>query len=112
MKKYEEIVYLSESEIIRINKLLAIHSFEEMTDDELIANDVNTDTREGVFYAEFSNGAALAWDLCSGRENYWDDVVWTSPDGKRDIVLDCEYELNDIEVEIESEIYIVHVMKS
>jgi hypothetical protein len=29
----------------------------------------------------------------------------------RDVVLDCEYELDDIEVEIENELYIVKVVK-
>jgi hypothetical protein len=42
---------------------------------------------------------------------YWDDVVWTSADGRRDIVLDCEYELDDIEFEVNGELYIVKIIK-
>ena len=82
-----------------------------MTDAELLAQGANTDIREGLFYVEFDNGATMTIDLCSGQHNYWDDVVWTSPDGKRDVVLDCNYELDDIEVEIESELYIVKFVK-
>lgn len=36
--------------------------------------------------------------------------MWTSADGKIDITLDCGYELGDIEVEINSELYIVKII--
>ena len=111
MIKHEETIRLASSEFDRINKLLAIKSLEEMTDEELIKYGANTDYCEGIFRVEFDNGASINFDLCSGKHNYWDDVVWTSADGKRDVVLDCEYELDDIEVEIESELYIVNVIK-
>jgi hypothetical protein len=111
MIKHEEIIRIPASEFDRINRLLAIKSLEEMTDDELIKQGANTDCCEGIFRVEFDNGASLNFDLCSGKHNYWDDVVWTSTDEKRDVVLDCEYELDDIEVEIESELYIVKIIK-
>ena len=63
------------------------------------------------FYVEFDNGASLNFDLCSGQHNYWDDVVWINADKTRDVILDCEYELDDIEVEIENELYIVKIIK-
>lgn len=111
MVKHEEIIRINTSEFDRINRLLAIESLEELTDSELIEQGANTDYCEGIFHVEFDNGASINFDLCSGRHNYWDDVVWTSADGSRDVVLDCEYELDDIEVEIESELYVVKVIK-
>lgn len=111
MIKHEETIRIPAKEFDRINKLLSIESLEEMTDGELIEQGANTDSCEGVFCVEFDNGTSLNFDLCSGGHNYWDDVVWTSADGKRDVVLDCEYELDDIEVEIDSELYIVKVVK-
>lgn len=111
MIKHEETIRIPVKEFDRINRLLAIESLEEMTDTELIEQGLNTDYCEGIFHVEFDNGASINFDLCSGKHNYWDDVVWTSADKKTDIVLDCEYELDDIEVEIESELYIVKIIK-
>lgn len=111
MIKHEAIVYIPTSEFDRINRLLAIDSLENMTDEELIEQGANTDVYEGLFYIEFDNGSVMTWDLCSGTHNYYDNVVWTSADGINEVVLDCEYELDDIEVEIESELYIVKVIK-
>lgn len=108
---HEETITISISEFNRINRLLAIESLEDMTNSELLEQGANTNYCEGVFHVEFDNGASLNFDLCSGQHNYWDDVVWTSQDGKTNVVLDCEYELDDIEVEIESELYIVKIVK-
>lgn len=107
MIKYEEIVYVSKKEFDRINRLLAIESLEEMTDNELLEQGANTDVCEGLFYVEFGDGSVMNIDLCSGQHNYYDDVVWTSADGRRDVVLDCAYKLDDIEVEIGSKLYVV-----
>ena len=95
----------------RINSLLAIISLEEMTDDELLKFGANTDYHEGIFNITFDNGSSLNFDLCSGQSNYWDDVVWTSADGKRDICFDCEFELGNIEFEVDNELYIVEIVK-
>lgn len=108
---HKEIVSIPEDEFYRINRLLAIESLEEMTDEELLEQGANTNVCKGIFYVEFDNGASMHMDLCSGNHNYWDDVVWTSADGNTDVVLDCEYELDDIEIEIESELYIVKIVK-
>ena len=111
MIKHEETIRIPAKEFDRINRLLAIESLEEMTDDELRKMGATTDGFEGIFYVEFDNGTSINFDLCSGQHNYWDDVVCPSADGKRDVVLDCEYELDDIEVEIESELYIIKIIK-
>lgn len=111
MVQYEEYVYISTSEYDRVNRLLAIESLEEITDEELVEQEANTGCCEELFYVEFENGAVMTIDLCSGTHNYYDNVVWTSADGRRNIVLDCEYKLDDIEVEIESELYVIKIVK-
>ena len=111
MAVHKETVCIPANELNRINRLLAIECFEEMTDEEMLRQGANTNVYEGVFAVDFDDGSFLTWDLCSGSSNYYDNVVWTSPDGDEDITLDCEYELDDIEVEIESELYIVKVVR-
>lgn len=110
MNRHEVIISIPSSEFKRVNRLLSIESLDELTDDELIAQGANTNQNEGIFYAEFDDGSSINFDLCSGAHNYWDDVVWTSSDRCTDVVLDCEYELGDIEVEIESELYVVKLI--
>lgn len=108
---YEKTVMIDAEEYDRINRLLAIPSLEDMTDEELLEAGANTNQNEGVFRVGFGDGSSLNFDLCSGLSNYWDDIVWTSADGRRDIILDCEYELDDIEFEEAGTTYIVHVVR-
>lgn len=108
----EATVSIKEKEFNRINRLLAIPSLYDMTDNELLAAGANTDQHEGIFAVRFSDGSTLTYDLCSGQSNYFDDVVWTSADGTHDIVLDCMYELDDIEFEHDGVTYCVHIRKS
>ena len=110
--EYKTEVKISKKEYDRINRLLHIYSLEEMTDEELQEAGANTHHCEGVFTANFADGSTMNYDLCSGTENYYDDVVWTSPDGSRDVIIDCEFELSDdIEVEIDGNLYIVKIEK-
>lgn len=92
-------VQISRSEYERVNRLLGIPSLSEMSDEQLILAGANTNQCEGILYAKFDDGSVLNYDLCSGTENYFDDVVWTNPDGNHDVVLDCTFELDDIEFE-------------
>ena len=110
MSKHEVTVHITPDEFARVNRLLAVESLEDMTDSELLAQGANTHQNEGIYSAKFVDGSSINFDLCSGIHNYWDDVVWTSPDGSTDVVFDCEYELGDIEVEIESELYVMKLM--
>ena len=112
MVRHEVTAYIPKNEFTRISRLLAIKSLEVLTDDELIKLGANTDCCEGVLSVKFDNGSVINFDLCSGQHNYWDDVTWISADGTRVVTLDCEYELGDIEVEIDSEIYIVYITTS
>lgn len=111
MGKHIETVRIPPDEFCRVNRLLAIDSLEDMSDDDLIEQGANTNHCEGVFSVTFDDGSSLNFDLCSGTSNYWDDVVWTNADGSIDITLDCEFELGDIEVDIEGETYIVEIIK-
>ena len=108
--KHVAYVQISQSEFDRINYLLAIDSLSEMTDAELRACGANTDECEGIFYVNFDDGSALSYDLCSGQENYFDDVTWHSSDGDWDVCMDCTYELGSIEFEADGEEYVVVVI--
>ena len=102
---YTETVYIKKTEFERINRLLAIESLEEMTDSELLKAGANTDYHEGIFGVVFEDGCSLTWDLCSGQTNYWDDVIFRGDDG--DLLVECAFELNDIELKINNNTYIV-----
>lgn len=111
MSQHIATVHILSDEFRRINRLLAIDSMEDISDDELIKQGANTYHNEGIFCVTFDDGSSLNFDLCSGSVNYWDDVVWTNADGSVDITLDCEYELDDIEVDIGGETYVVKIIK-
>lgn len=104
---YTETVRIERETFKRVNRLLAIENMENMTDEELYKAGADTDTCFGVFSVTFKNGATLNYDLCSGTSNYFDDVVLTSADGTHDVILECEFELDNIEVEIDGDTYIV-----
>ena len=101
------IVKLPKQDIERINRLLSIPSLSELTDDQLRDIGAFTDATEGIFYVQFDDGSSLNYDLCSGQENYFDDVIWTSADGSRDVLLECSFELADIEFDVDEETYAV-----
>lgn len=111
MTRHIAIMRLPSDEVDRINRLLAIPSLEEMSDEELRNIGATTDGCEGIFTVKFDDGSSLNFDLCCGKHNYWDDVVWTGADSRIDVVLDCEYELDDIEFEVDGELYIVKIIK-
>ena len=100
---------IQKREVERVNRLLAIPSLSEMNYVELLENGANTDQCEGIIHVVFDDGSSLNYDLCSGQENYYDDVVWTSPDGNRDVCLECTFELGDIEFSIDDDVYIVEL---
>ena len=109
MTIYKESMYILPRELERINRLLDIPSFEFMTDLELENAGAEKDAFEGVFGVTFADGSTLTWDLCSGHSNYYDNVVWTSSDCSMERVLDCAYELDDIEFEAGGATYIVSI---
>ena len=107
--KYETYVELSKEKVCHVNNLLLIEDMGEMTDDELLKAGANTDDYIPMFAADFEDGSYITVDVCSGNTNYYDDCVWHSADGKHDVILDCSYEIDDIEVEIDGNTYIVNL---
>lgn len=103
--KHIAVIDIKRSEYDRVNRLLAIQSLSAMSDTQLLQAGANTDQCEGILYVKFDDGSCLNFDLCSGQENYFDDVVWTSPDGRHDVILECTFELDDIEFEAMGEEY-------
>lgn len=110
--KHTATVIIPKEEQDRINKLLAIPSISELTDEQLDAMGAYTDMCYGVFYVDFDDGSSLNYDLCAGSENFYDDIVWFSPDGNRDVTLECTFEFdNDIGFEVDGEEYEVKIVE-
>lgn len=108
---HKTVVSLPQAEFARINRLLSIPSLEGLSAKELEEMGAAKNTCEGIFCAKFDNGSVLNFDLCSGSNNYWDDVVWRSADETTDITFDCDYELtNSIEFEVNGELYVVTIV--
>lgn len=102
-------IELGRDEVSEIQRLLSIRNMEEMTDEELEENNCAKDTCKYIFGVEFDDGAKLDWKLCSGTNNYFDDVLFQGANsGWTD--LDCTYELDNIEVDTGSDIYQVKLV--
>ncbi len=112
MTKHITTVKIPQETCDRVNRLLAITNMEELTDEELRQQGANTLHNENIYKAVFDNGCSLTFNLLSDNYNYWDDVTWISANGKTSITIDSEYEIDDIEVDIESETYIVQIIKT
>lgn len=95
--RYITTLRIPQLEYDRINRLMELDNLSEMDQEELDAANAETEHWESVYTVWFADGAMVSYDLCSGMENYYDDVVWTSPSGIRRILLDCSYELADLE---------------
>ena len=95
----------------RVNRLLEIPSLSELTDRELYQAGANTNQCELIFEIVFDDTSVLKYYLCSGSENYYDDIVWNSPDGMNVITFECNFELCDIEFTIGEDHYKVVIQK-
>lgn len=105
---HKEIYPISRKEFQRINSLLSIDSYEFWEDAKRERVGVQPDTSEWVFGIEFDNGAKLDWKLCFGDSNCYDDVLFQYPSGLW-VDLDCSYELDSVEIDTGSNIYIVEL---
>ena len=104
-----EEVELNKEEVSRIRRLLSIENMEELSEEEKQELGCKEDDCEYIFVVEFDDGATLDWKLCSGTVNYFDDVLLKLPNfGWQD--LDCTFELDDIEIDAESDIYQVKLV--
>lgn len=112
VKTFIATVRLPKSEVSRVNRLLCMDdNMSEMTDSELRKIGASQDTNEGIFSVEFDDGSTLTYDLCSGQENYYDNIVWTSAQKDWDIPIDCTFELNDFEFDVDGTIYKVKIIE-
>ena len=106
---YVESVSLPTETFDRINKLLALPYFDEMTDDEMRDAGAEDGAYEGIFGMTFEDGASFTYDLCSGGSNYYDNMVLTDKDGYES-VFDCDYELDrKIELNVGDSTYIINI---
>ena len=103
---YHEVNFpISKKELQRVRVLLDME-FEEWDDEKLEKLGIKKDSSECIIGVYFNDGATLDWNLRCGTHNYYDDVVFQYPDGKV-VELDCSYELDDIEIDTETDIYLV-----
>lgn len=109
MKVHETRVQITSKEFHRVNNLLAIRSLQNKTDEELLALNANINQNEGIYKVKFDDGSSINFNLCSNEHNYWDEVSWTSPNKETIIFIGCEFRIDDIEVEINSELYIIEL---
>jgi len=96
---------ISRKELQRV-RLLLDTNFEDMDDDKFEKFGIVKDSSECIIGVSFNDGAALDWSLCCGQNNYYDDVVFQYPDGKT-VTLECSYALDNMEIDTETDIYIV-----
>ena len=80
-------------EFERINRLLALPYFDEMTDEEMRKAGAHPHRCEGIFAVTFMDGSQFSYDLCSGSENYFDDMLFFNKFGEPYSV-ECDFELD------------------
>lgn len=120
--RYEETVRLCRKTIDRVNALLSADFCREPSDEELLCMGAsNGFSTEGIYLVTFEDGSVLNFDLCVDSYEsictdtlqkvhcFYDEVTWTSADGATDVELNCAYEIEDIEVEIDGNTYIVRI---
>ena len=106
---YSTDIILQTKEYNRINNLLSISDFNELSCREMREIGAKEDTYEGIFEATFDDGGILTYDLCSGNTNYYDNMVFTDVN-KESYVLECDFELgNKIEFQVNNNKYIINI---
>ena len=107
---YTEDVKLSEEKFNEINRLLSLPYFDEMTDAEMREAGAYPHSSEGIFCIKFEDGSIFSYDLCSGGENYYDDMVFSNTHGEP-YVLECDFELDKtIEIEDNGNKYVINII--
>ena len=105
---YKETVNISKKVFDKVNKLLEIESFEDMTDAQMREAGAHEDDCKNIYCVIFEDGCGITYDLCSGQNNYWDDVIFSSVEFG-DSPVECTFELGDIELNENGNTYIVHI---
>lgn len=99
---------ISKKEVYRVRNLLEIKSFEDYSNEKLEKLGIVKDSSECIIGVAFNDGATLDWKICCGDNNYYDEVVFQRPDGELE-EFDCTYELDDIEIDAGSDVYIINL---
>ena len=106
---YEEEIHIKKETIDRIVCCLNAEDLSKMTDVQRDAWKYEMDANELIFDVDFDDGCSITWRLCSGQHNYYDEVVFWFEDDSF-IELDCTYEIDDIEIEVDNKIYRVKLV--
>jgi hypothetical protein len=104
---YEETVQIKKPTYDKVNQLLDICSFSDMTDYEFESSGVRRNTCEGIYLVKFKDGSQLNYDLCSGSENYYDEIVWSKDN--RDAWFEPTFDLADMDFGVDDNEYVVHI---
>lgn len=104
---YSKTVKLNRKEVERIERLLSIISFEELTDEEMNELGAKCDDFIPLFWVDFEDGPMLTVDVCSGSNNYYINAVWSK--GWKEVVLDCQDDLSLFDVDFDDIYYLVTV---
>jgi len=109
---YKTTVYIPSGTIERVNSLLCALSFKDLSEKEISKYKFRTNSCETIFNVKFEDNSTLTYELCSGDSNYYDNVVWRSADGIEETI-ECSFRLfNEIEIEINSNKYIVNLIEN
>ena len=100
--------HIARRELQRIRLLFEL-DYEEWGEKKLETLDINKGSFESILGVTFDDGAKLEIDLCCGECNYYDDVLFTHPNGKEE-TLDCCYDLDDIEIDTDTDVYYVKLV--
>lgn len=112
MARHVAVVKMFTDDFERINRLLQIDDMEFMTDEELDFIGATKNYNERVYVALFDDWSNIIFNLCSGTNNYYDDVVWFNKEWNRSVCFDCEFELLESnEYVIDGETYVVQIEK-
>lgn len=111
IKVHTKIVEISKKEVDEINRLLSYEDLESMSDEKKKRLGCKQDYSKYIFGIEFDDGTTLDWWLCSGTNNYYDNVVFTKPFTNTCVNLDCVCKLDDIEIEAGTDVYRVLLFK-
>ncbi len=98
---YRTVVEIEKKTLERWNFLLS-KDLDNMTDTEKEKYNAKTYDKEGGFYAEFEDGSHITIDLESGGNNYYDEILWHSADGKV-VPFDCNFEIGEESEVLETE---------
>jgi len=98
---------ISKRELYRVRNLLD-KNFADYDDEKLEKLGIIRNSSENIIGVSFNDGAALDWTLACGNNNYYDDVTFQYPSGKIE-ELDATFELDDIEIDAGSDVYIVRL---